>query len=339
MNATILKLLFWGIMVILFAGCNSGNKKAASEEAVRVINEASKQKDYKRALSLADSLGKADVLSMGESYYWQGYAYYRMMQPRTAEFYWKEALIATDNSTNDNDLAIYARSASYLVSSYIRYLNYSSALKMVKSALNHLDRYQYTTSSDYTNLLIFAGCCQAHFNAQDSVVNELFERAYQQHMDNVNKQHSKESYRDAMVGFINITYNLLSEKRYAQGLIWAERLGMLIDEYKHRFADDEAYIDKQWARYQVFSAIGLEGTGKQKEAIKAFTTYQQTQFAHTPEGQLDASDYHAMSGHWKEAVDNLHDLDELFAIGQSGFSIEDIQKYLLRKYHANLMAG
>ena len=34
---------------------------------------------------LADSLGKAEVLSEAESYFWQGLAYYRMMQVHTAE--------------------------------------------------------------------------------------------------------------------------------------------------------------------------------------------------------------------------------------------------------------
>ena len=89
---------------------------------------------------------------------------------------------------------------------YIRYLNFSSAQKVVKPALDHLDRNRATASSDYTNLLIFAGCCQAHFNVEDSVVDTLFERAYQRHLDNIDKDHSKDSYRDAVVGFINIAY-------------------------------------------------------------------------------------------------------------------------------------
>jgi len=339
MSTTTHKLIISGILAILLTGCDGGGRKAASDEAILTISEASKQRDFHRILTLADSFGKAEVISEGENYYWQGFAYYRMMQRRTAEFYWKESMVATENSTDDDDLATYARSASYLAGLYIRYLNFSSAQKVVKPALDHLDRNRATASSDYTNLLIFAGCCQAHFNVEDSVVNTLFERAYQRHLDNIDKDHSKDSYRDAVVGFINIAYGWLSEKHYDLGLVWIERIGKLIDDYRQRYEDDEAYIDKQWARYHIFSAIGLEGIGQREKAADAFAAFRQTRFANTSEGQIDASDYLAMSNHWPEAADNLRDLNVLFNNEQAGYSLEDIQKYLLRKYHANVMAG
>lgn len=335
-RAIAFSLLF---LAVLFAGCDDGGKEASSAEAIRMLNEASNARNYERMLFLADSLGKAGDLSDGESYYWQGFAYYRMKQRRTAEFYWKESMNATEHSTDAEDLAVYARSASYLAGLHIRYLNFTSALKVVKPALEKLDQQEFTANSDYTNLLIFAGCCQAHFNIQDSVVNDLFERAYQRHMDNINASHAKESYRDAVVGVINIAYGWLSEKRYDQGLTWTERLGSLVEDYKDRYADDEAYIDKQWARYIIFKAIGLEGLGRMEEAEKAFASYQETRFSQTFEGQVDASDYLMMAGHWQEAADNLSNLDKLFASEQAGASLEDIQKNWLKKYHAHAMAG
>lgn len=144
---------------MLLAGCDRGVEKVTSPEAVQMVTEVNKQKDFNRMLSLADSLMKAGVMSEGDCYYWQGFAYYRLMQRRTAEFYWKESLNATKNLTDAASLATYARSASYLTGLYVRYLNFTSAMKIVKPALEHLDRHHYTSSSDYTNLLIFAGCC------------------------------------------------------------------------------------------------------------------------------------------------------------------------------------
>ena len=233
------------LLVTLLSGCDSGGGKTTSPEALQMITEVNQQKDFNRMLSLADSLEKAGAMSEGESYFWQGFANYRLRQRRTAEFYWKESLNATANLTDRASLATYARSASYLTGLYVRYLNFTSATKIVKSALEHLDRNHFTSSSDYTNLLIFAGCCQAHYNVNDSVVNTHFERAYHLHKDHIRANPSKETYRDAVVGFINIAYGWLSEKRYAQGLVWTERFGMLIEDYKQRFDGDEAYIDKQ----------------------------------------------------------------------------------------------
>ena len=121
--------------------------------------------------------------------------------------------------------------------------------------------------------------------------------------------------------------------------MWTERLGNLIEEYKQLFDNDESYIEKQWARYKIFSAIGMEGIGKLDQAAEAFVEYQKTHFAYTIEGQLDASNYLAMSGRWKEAADQLLNLDEFFDHEQTGTSLEDIQRYLLKKYHVNTMAG
>ena len=334
--STLLMLL---TIAALLSGCGSGGQKTTSPEAVRIITEASQKKDYIRVVLLADSLENAHVMSEGESYYWQGHAYYRLLQRRAAEFYWKESMKATENLTDTASLGTYAKSASYLTSLYIRYLDFPNALKVVKPALEHLDSRKYTASSDYTNLLIFEGCCQAHFNAQDSVVNPIFERAYNLHISNIKKNPTKEAYRSAVAGIINIAYGWLSEKRYEQGLMWTERLGNLIEEYKQLFDNDESYIEKQWARYKIFSAIGLEGIGKLDQAAEAFVEYQKTRFAYTIEGQLDASNYLAMSGRWKEAADQLLNLDEFFDHEQTGTSLEDIQRYLLKKYHVNTMAG
>ncbi|MCR5678957.1 MAG: serine/threonine-protein phosphatase [Prevotella sp.] len=323
----------------LLTGCGGDAGNATRPEAERMMDAVSSERDYNRLLALADSLEKTGDLSEADSYFWQGFAYYRMMQRRTAEFCWKESINAVENADDAASLTTYTRSVSYLAGLYIRYLNFSSALKMLKPALTRLDKHGFTASGDYTNLLIFEGCCQAHFNAKDSLVNELFEKAYHRHLDHIGAEHSKEAYRNAVVGFINITYGWLSEKRYDQGLMWNDRLGRLLEDYKQRYADDEAYIDKQWARYKIFMAIGLEGLGRQVEAAEAFAEYQQTHFANSLEGKLDASDYLSMSGNWKEAADNLHHLDEVFVKEQVVFSMEEIQKFLLKKYHVNAMAG
>ena len=100
------------------------------------MQEADKQKDYQHLQMLADSLGKTGDLQEGESYYWQAYAYYRMKHRRAAEFFWKEAMNATGNATDANSLTVYAKSASYLAGLYIRYLNFTSAHRVVKPALD-----------------------------------------------------------------------------------------------------------------------------------------------------------------------------------------------------------
>ena len=48
---------------MLLAGCDRGVEKVTSPEAVQMVTEVNKQKDFNRMLSLADSLMKAGVMS------------------------------------------------------------------------------------------------------------------------------------------------------------------------------------------------------------------------------------------------------------------------------------
>lgn len=332
-------LMLTASTMLLFSNCKNNTTTQETAEALKAIAAADEQRDYTRILHLADSLGQTGDLKTGTSYYWQGYAYYRMKQLHTAEFYWKEAIAATEESSEYDDLDIYAKAASYLTGWHIRHLNFTSALNVVKPALEKLDKEKHIASSDYTNLLVFAGCCKGYFNPEDTVANQLFERAYHRHLAHIKEDPSNESYINAVVGLINIAYGWLCVKKYDKGLMWTKRLGQVLKDYKKRYPKNEVYIDKQWARYIIFSAIALEGIGEIDKANKAFETYQQTRFSKTLEGQVDASDYLLMTGHWQEAAKNLSILDHLFATEQAGQSLEDIQTKLLKKYRANYMAG
>ena len=337
----LIPILIWITVVAItmpLISCENSDKQTAFNDAIKMITDASQQKDFSRMQVLADSLGKENMLSEAESYFWQGFAYYRMAQVHTAEFYWKEAMAAIESS-DDADLDTYARSASYLAGLHIRYYNFQSASQVVRNALEHLNYHHYTATSDYTNLLIFAGCCRGHFNIEDEEVPQLFEQAFQRHLEHIAKEQNRETYHDAVVGVINITYSWLSEKKYEKGLFWNQRFSKLISEYKQLFPDDSTYIDKQQARCYIFEAIGLEGIGKIHEAENAFSAFQRSNFANTDEGQLDASDYLAMSGKWHAAARILRNLDNIFIHAQSGYSLDDIQKYLLKKYRVNLMTG
>lgn len=323
-------------IVMLLVGCNSDQHTTSSND---MLEKVSAQRNYTYLLHLADSLGEAGVISPGESSYWQGYAYYWMKQRRTAEYYWKEAMTLCEKSDKTEDLATYARSASFLVGLLIRYMDFPSVIKYSKLALEHLDQHKHTKSSDYTNLLIFFGCSQVYFNANDSMVNVVFEKAYQRHMDHISKNYSKDAYHDAVVGLINMSYSWISVKKYEAGALWTNRFGKLLEDYRARYPDDKAYLDKQWARYKIFTAIGLEGCHKRKQAERAFKDYERTDFSNTLEGQLDASDYLAISGKWSMAAKKLSNLNEHLANEQVDFSLEDIQKYMLRRFRANDKAG
>ncbi len=320
-----------------FTGCQSGSNKSSTAEAVAMINAASSARDYDRLNTLADSLGQAGKLSKGESNYWQGYAHYQLGQRELAEYFWQEAIRVTEKSDDPNDLVYYAKSASYLTSQLCRYAEYAAALHTALPIINRLERIQCDTTSDYTNLLIFAGCSKTYFDKEDSTATDMLERAYQMHVDNIRRKESRTSYRDAVAGIINVAYIWIYVRGYENGLYWTQRMGDLVREYMERFPADKNYYEKQWARYRIFHAISLEGMGRHQEAESEYNDYLQTSFAHTLEGLTNASDYLSVAQRWEEAVASYRSIMEYLQKELNVYSLDNIQRYLLKKYRAYQM--
>jgi serine phosphatase RsbU (regulator of sigma subunit) len=327
------------LTMLPFTGCHRAVNKSPGTEAVSMINAASDAKDYDRIQFLADSLGKAGMLSKGESYYWQGYANYHLGHNELAEYYWEEAIRVTEPSTDANDLVYYAKSGNRLASLLCRLGEYASALHQTLPVVNRLEKLQCDTTSDYTNLLIFAGCSKTFFDKKDPAATEMLERAYQRHIDNIQHNPSRTAYRDAIAGIINIAYIWIYVEGYEKGLYWTERLGDLVREAIGLYGDDKSYNDKQWARYKIFQAISLEGLGRHDEAESAYAEYQQTSFSKTMEGLTNASDYLTVARRWDEAVASYRTIMEYLQSELNIYSLDNIHRYLLKKYRAYQMLG
>ena len=323
----------------VFVGCDSRKNYVSTPEAVAQMESVSVQKDNDCTLMVADSLEKAGVLSKGLSCFWQGYAYNQMRQRQVAQYYWEEAMKATANSTDPTDMAYYAKAASYLTGMYLRNSEFSIALQTAMSATSRLEQLHCDSTSDYINLLIFTGCCRAHFDHNDPTSQELFGRAYQMHLDNIRQKGTKDAYHDVVVGLINISYGMSVEGMYEEGVAWTERLGQIVADYKAHFPDDEKYTDKQWARYKIYHAINLEGLGRHEEAAREYDEFRLTSFSHTLDGLNNATDYLTVAKRWQEAAECYNAASNYFNVDSIMFSLDLVQRYMLKKFTANMMTG
>ena len=323
---------FWllAIMaVVLTMACSSGPSKEQSAKAGRMIETAHKARDFNRLLTLADSLEKAGCLTQAEAYYWKGYASDRMKKTRMAQFYWNTSLEASANSTNKEDLDTYAKTASRLANLLCVRGDYKGALKIALPAAQRLEELQCDTTSDYVNLLIYIGCCQAGAGNSDSDADDLFKRAYQKHKDNISNTHSDAAYKDAIAGLINIAYFYNYIKNYQAGLTWTGHFGEMLNEYEQHSDANAEYIDKQLARFNIYQAIALEGLGKKEEAAKVYETFKNTLFSKTPEGKINGNDYLTAAERWNEAADNYGSLNAMMDQKEASVSIDDIQELML----------
>ena len=325
--------------LLIWCSHDNADFRRRCEDAERLVYEAYLNTDYNRILALTDSVNRLGLFSEGKADYWRGYAYDRLMQKRMAELYWKTGIAAVENSTEDEDVRVYAGIAQRLTGLKCVWGEYESALKIAQPAVERLEKLGRDTTGEYTNLLIYEGCCLSRFGISEEKTDEKLERGYRLHLDLVNRHPQAVYYRDAIVGVLNICYNFLDVQDYEKALAWTERLEDLIRGYEEMPDARPDYAEKQWARYYIYTATALEGAGRGTEAAEAYLSYQKTDFSQTAEGKNLGSQYLAVAGRWQEAADNLANMDELMKEYKTNYSLEHIQQTLLKKFEANRNAG
>lgn len=327
------------LLFTLLTGCEENNEQQKRIEAENMVYAAYKAKDYPRIITLADSFRTNGGFSDGKACYWLGYAYDRMMQKRMAELYWKTGIAALENSTEDEDVRVYAGISNRLTGLLSTWAEYEAALKIALPAVERLRSLKRDTLSEYTNMLIYVGCCQSRFGLDENKSNKILEESYLAHLDNIKKHPYATSYRDAIVGVINICYTYLEMKEYDQAMVWLDRFSNLIEGYMEQKDAHADYTDKQWARYNIYRARALEGLGRKEEAAEAYKQFRKTEFFQTAEGKILASDYLQLAGLWQEAADNFRSMETLMKEYGVDYSLESLQKMFLKKYVVNKQAG
>ena len=341
MRKNILILALSITLIPILNGCSKDDAdfKKRCGEAEKMVYETYLQKDYKRILTLTDSVRKDGLFSEGKACYWRGYAYDRLMQKRMAELYWKTGIAAVENSTEDDDVRVYAGITNRLTGLLTTWTEYEAALKVAIPATERLKSLGRDTTSEYTNMLIYIGCCRSRLGLSDKNTFNSLEEAYRAHLDNIKHHPNAISYRDAIVGVVNICYNYLEIGDYENARVWLERMKQLIDGYEKQADMRPDYAEKQQARYDIYMARALEGLGRKDEAAEAYRKFCETSFFKTAEGNILASDYLRLAGRWQDAADNFGSMNEMMKAYGTSYSLENIQKMLLKKYEVNMKAG
>ena len=319
----------------LVTSCGSSPSEEEMAKAEQLIEAAHKAKDYQQLMRLADDLEAKGTLTPAKAYYWRGYASDRTNRRRMAEFYYNTALKAAA----DEDLDIYAKAASHLANLMALRGDYENGLKLTMPVVHRLEEQKCDTTSDYVNLLIYIGCCQAGLGTSGQATADGFEKAYEKHLDNVKKNRTDDAYKSAFAGLINIAFACNFTGQYREALKWNGHLSEMLSEYEQRPGINPDYVDKQEARYTLYQAQAYEGLGKPEEAAKAFDTFLATDYAKTPEGRIAANDYLIVAKRWGEAADNYQSLTALLGDSEDSYSLDNIQSLVLKKYQANLLAG
>jgi serine phosphatase RsbU (regulator of sigma subunit) len=327
--------ILFPLSAVLFFSCSNKPSQEQTAKAEEKIENAHKMRDYQLLMRLADILEADGSLTSARAYYWRGYASDRTNRRRMAEFYYNTALKEAGNDDPD----ILAKAASHLANLMALRGDYENGLKLATPVVRQLEEQQCDTTSDYVNLLIYIGCCQAGLGQTGDATADGFDKAYEKHLDNVKKNRTDEAYKSAFAGLINITYACNYTGNYRDALKWNGHFSEMLNEYEQRPGVSPEYVDKQQARYNLYQAQALEGLGRTDEAARAFDAFRTSGYAKTPEGRIMANDYLIAAKRWGEAADNYQSLNTFLAEGEDSYTLENIQNLVLKKYQANLLAG
>ena len=209
---------------------------------------------------------------------------------------------------------------------------YEAAQAIVLPAIEQMEKLNCDTTSDYANLLIYEGCYQSRFGIREAKANDNLEKGYRLHLHLIQRYHNYMYYRDAIIGLGIVCNTYLDIHKYGKAFIWTERLAELIRGYEKVPDGRPGYAEKQWARYYINRAIALEGLGRKDEAVQAYQLFRQTSFSRTAEGSILGGNYLGLAGRWQESADNFSNLNTLMKEQNVGYSLENIQKMLLKKF-------
>lgn len=329
-------LLMLAIAGILIASCGERKQAGTStSQADSLIAAAYQQHDYEQLLLLTDELQGSGNLTDMKANYWRGYAYSRQRKMRLAENYWKKA-VALDVSSSE-DMDYYAKSANRLAALLLLRGEYEATLRAAMPAVEKIEQTGNDYNSDYVYLLTSIGCCQLRLgNPQEA--ESSFQEVYQKYKHIIDTDGNVSNFNSAIAGIITITDNYLSQKNFEQARVWTDHLEEFLQRYEQLPTAKAEYLDKQWARLNLYRACALEGLGFRKEASAAYLTALQTSYAKTSDGLLEATSYLMSAHRWVEAARNYEMLDEQMNKYNIAPTLDNIQHLMLPKFRANMGA-
>ena len=152
------------------------------------------------------------------------------------------------------------------------------------------------------------------------------------------KDPAKPNFTTAIAGIITITEANIQANRFHEAREWTEKFRKILDYYKQTSNTEAYFIDKQQARLNIYSACALEGLGLRAEAQKAYQQAEMSDYVQTNDGKMEAINYLMLAGRWEEAANNYEVLDNQMQKFDISPSLDNIRRYLLPKYRANLAA-
>ena len=301
-----------------------------------IIFDIGTHKEYERMREVTDSLEMEGKLSAIDANRWRGVSYYRQGQYLMAEVCYRKALNCEVKTALDQ--LSYNKSARRLSELLLVRGDYEGSLMVAMPAVAKMEKSGIGSDIDYAILLNNIGCCQLNLG-RDKEANESFLAAREHYAARWQSDTTSRGFQEAVIGTVYTSMAYINTKRYAESIYWIDRTEMLLGKYKQKSDARREYFDEYQGRIEIMRAVALQGLHKDAEAAKAYQAFLQTNYSKTGAGKINANDYLVAAHRYAEAADNYRYLDKTLSDWGMELTLDNIQLYLLPKYHANAEAG
>ena len=325
-------------VVMSFSSCRYARqqREIRASRADSAIFDVGVTKDYERMREVTDSFEIAGDISALNANRWRGVSYYRQGQYRMAEICYRKAL--ENEVKNDLDQLSYNKVARRLSEILLVNGDYEGSLQIAIPAVKKMEESGIGSDIDYAILLNNIGCCQLNLG-QDEEANQSFITARGHYANRWQSDTTGRGFQEAVIGTVYTSQAYINTRRYAESIYWIDRTEMLLNKYRQRHDARTEYFDEYQGRIEIMRAVALQGLHKDQEAAEAYKRFQETNYAKTPAGHINGTEYLVVAHRYQEAAYNYRFLDKAMTDWGMEPSIDNIQLYMLPKYWANAEAG
>jgi serine phosphatase RsbU (regulator of sigma subunit) len=325
-------------VVMSFSSCRYARqqREIRASRADSVIFAIGTTKDYERMREVTDSFEIVGDISALNANRWRGVSYYRQGQYRMAEICYRKAL--ENEVKNDLDQLSYNKVARRLSEILLVKGDYEGSLQIAIPAVKKMEESGIGSDIDYAILLNNIGCCQLNLG-QDEEANQSFITARGHYANRWQSDTTGRGFQEAVIGTVYTSQAYINTRRYAESIYWIDRTEMLLNKYRQRHDARTEYFDEYQGRIEIMRAVALQGLHKNQEAAEAYKRFQETNYAKTPAGHINGTEYLVVAHRYQEAAYNYRFLDKAMTDWGMEPSIDNIQLYMLPKYWANAEAG
>lgn len=304
-----------------------------------IIDKISDTRDYELMLRTIDSLNNIGELSKPKYIFYRTITLNMLNQQSTSlRMYYQLDTLDLNELRTETDIESYV----YTYNNYIRMLcdmrRYDRALRETSEADKRLRSVGYSTFTEHHDIAQITGESQLYMDQADSAAISFQRSLKGIHKRLENHRHPLDM-RECQKTMNAIAKAYMRKDMYAEAEPWIriqDSIYVMAENYQE---PDTVFLDEMRAEICYSKALLAQAQGRTGDASRAYSQYQQTNTAKQLANIINNNEYLMQTHRYAEAARNFERLDE-FLLGNSyKCDLENIGRYMLPKYTANLLAG